>query len=130
MGIERRMQEHDVRTLVLAQLEMLYNPPQPIGSPTYQATLELYAKDLAGFTTDQYERGMTEFRKTWRSTRWPKIGELRGYFEQQRKDDLARLPKPAGAIPHWKQSRPEPTEEERARVAEKLRKLKAEIGVG
>ena len=130
------MQEYDVNRLVIAQLETLgFTPPhQPKTAdnkenPAYDAMLELYRRDLIGYTPQQYERGMVEFRRTWTYTRWPKIAEVRKFFDAERAADreaeAAAKPK---AIPDWKRRKEPPTEEERARVAKKMQRLFSDIG--
>ena len=100
MGINTKMQEHDVLTLVIPQLQTLYAPPQPprladgADNPSYTAMVKLFCRDLRGFSREQYERGMAEFRKDWTYRRWPTVGELLRYFDAERANDNKALPAP------------------------------------
>lgn len=129
----------DVRKIVIAQLEMLgytcRHPPK-LGSgesnPAYEAFCNTYVEDLKDFSAEHLERGMIQFRRTWKPNPkkifdWPKISELWPFFvEEQRQDrEDARLRRLA--IPDKRPDPPPPTEEEKARIAEKVRQLHADL---
>lgn len=129
----------DVRKIVIAQLEVLgyvskHSPTLGDGrpNPQYEAFCETYVEDLKDFSPEHLERGMVNFRRHWRPNPkkifdWPKIAELRNFFvEEERQDRIdARLDRLS--IPDKRDEIPPPTEEAKARIAEKVRRLKAEL---
>lgn len=97
MSLKEAYQKHDVRTLVIVQLETMgLKPPHAPDSPAYEGLCELYVADLMGFSAAVLEAGMRAWRRQWRYKSWPNVADLLPFFfEEANAEKLRCQPKRA-----------------------------------